>query len=81
MACPNEGCGQSFTVSALEEHKIECGYRLISCDHCSATIRFNIISVSISETGEKMKYVRRILVEYITYLVDFGCPESNIYCL
>ena len=45
VACPNEGCGQSFKEADLQNHLQECGFRLIKCNHCSATIQFDNIKV------------------------------------
>ena len=38
VTCVNRGCSHQCPVSQLDQHLLECGYRLVQCDVCKACI-------------------------------------------
>uniref|UniRef100_A0A0G4EZV7 RING-type domain-containing protein n=1 Tax=Chromera velia CCMP2878 TaxID=1169474 RepID=A0A0G4EZV7_9ALVE len=46
--CPFEGCNKHMKRRLLAEHKKTCEYRLVPCDHCKESVRFNSKSMHLN---------------------------------
>ena len=50
VRCPNEGCDIVLPASSLDAHVDECGFRRVSCQHCSMETSANQMEVIFLNT-------------------------------
>lgn len=45
VSCPFPGCRRILRASELEQHRLECPFRPVTCEHCNTDLKFHELEV------------------------------------